>query len=698
MKYLLPLPLGVLIFLCCFSNLCAQTPTIQDCLGAIPICEPIYREDKVANGMGNYPDEINNAISCLADERNAIWYTFTVNKTGDFGFVLVPNDPNDDYDWALYDITNADCADIRNNPNLLVSCNAAGQQGNDVTCIGSTGPTGGSEYHIQGAGCHHDPPTIRKGQTPLNAYVPVEKYNTYVLVVSNWSRSTNGYVIDFSASGGIGIFDLEDPVVLDASFPEQCGDNRIAIEFNENIQCETVNTFNFVLEGPGAPYDVQLSSICDQDAPYTRKFEVLVDPPITQSGQYTLQLDGDRSTEVLDLCGNPSLNTSFDFEVNIDGAIEIDLGDDIAICPGNGVTLDATLDAQVSNFQATYLWSTGATTPTINVSDPGDYGVTVTLGCATGSDVVSLIVDTDDSGPYVNLGPDRTLCTGERIELDATNFDADYEWSTGSTSPIISVSQAGIYEVSVTDDCGTTVASVEITYADPPVIDLGTDREICPGESFTLDVTSEEATYLWQDGSTNATFEVMQSGTYAVSVTTICGTITDELNVSYTPVLEVDLGEDQQSCNEQNITLDVSNIDATYLWQDGSTDATFEVTTSGIYEVTVSNACETVSDQVVIDFGTAVTLDLGADQSLCEGESLTLSANNSNVVWQDGSTDPNFEVTQAGIYWAEVSSDCGTVRDSVEVTFTELPSVDLGADQQLCGGQSLELSVEWHII
>ncbi|MEM9884981.1 MAG: gliding motility-associated C-terminal domain-containing protein [Bacteroidota bacterium] len=691
MKYLLPL--GVLALLCSVFNAHAQTPTIQDCLGAIPICEPIYREDKVANGMGNYPDEISNAISCLADERNAIWYTFTVNKTGDFGFILTPNNPNDDYDWALYDITNADCADIRNNPNLLVSCNAAGQQGSDVTCIGPTGATGGSEYNIQGAGCHTNPPTIRNGRTPLNALIEVEKYNTYVLVVSNWSRSTNGYVIDFSASGGIGIFDLEDPVVLNASFPEQCGDNRIEIEFNENIQCATVNTFNFVLDGPGAPYDVQLSSICDQDAPYTRKFEVFVDPPITQSGQYTLSLDGDRSTEVLDLCGNPSLNTSFDFEVNIDGAIDIDLGEDIAICPGNGVTLDATLDAQISNFQASYLWSTGATTPTINVSAAGDYGVTVTLGCATGSDEISLIVDSEDSGPYVNLGPDRTLCTGERIELDATNFEAEYLWSTGSSSPIISVSQAGIYEVSVTDDCGTTVASVEIMYADPPMIDLGTDQAICPGESFTLDATSENATYLWQDGSTDPTFEVTQSGIYAVSVTTLCGTITDEMQVNYTPALQLDLGTDQQLCEGQNMTLNASNADATYLWQDGSSNATFEVTESGIYEVTVTNGCESISDQVEISFGSEINLDLGEDQALCEGERVLLDANNSDVVWQDGSTNPIFEVTEAGIYWAEISSDCGVARDSVIVTFTELPSVDLGADQQICGLQSVELSV-----
>ncbi|MEM1324663.1 MAG: gliding motility-associated C-terminal domain-containing protein [Bacteroidota bacterium] len=696
MKHLLPLPFAVGLLLCALHT-AAQTPTIQDCLGAIPICEPIYYEDQVVDGMGNYPNEISNAISCLADERNAIWYTFTVNETGDFGFILTANDPGDDYDWALYDITNAECADIKNDPSLLVSCNAAGQQGSDRTCIGPTGATGDSPHNIQGAGCHTNPPTIRKGLTPLNALVPVQKYNTYVLVVSNWSRSTNGYKIDFGVSAGIGIFDLEDPEVVDASFPEQCGDNRIKIEFNENIQCATVNNFNFVLDGPGAPYDVQVvSPICDNDGLYTRKFELIIDPPITQSGDFQISLDGDRSTEVLDLCNNPAFNTSLDFSVQIDGGIDIDLGDDIAICPGNGVKLDATIDASTSAFDATYLWSTGATTPTINVSEPGDYGVTVTVGCATGSDEVSLIVDSQGGGPYVNLGEDKLLCGRERIELDATNFEADYLWSTGSTNPIISVREAGTYSVTVTDDCGTTIDEITLTYQEEPILDLGENQQICPGDQLTLDATTPNATYLWQDGSTASTFNVRQSGTYTVSVTTVCGTITDEIEFTYVPALSLDLGGDQSLCGTTELTLDATNENATYLWQDGSTDATFTPTTSGTYTVTVTSACESLSESVEITFGEGITFDLGEDQELCDGESITLNPqiDNADLVWQDGSTNPTFEVSESGTYWLEVTTDCDTFRDSVIVIYVTPPTVDLGADRQLCEDEELTLSIE----
>ena len=62
--------------------LTAQTPTVQDCLGAIPICQPVYTENQVLPGDGNYPNEVSSSISCLDGEDFSIWYTFTVQESG----------------------------------------------------------------------------------------------------------------------------------------------------------------------------------------------------------------------------------------------------------------------------------------------------------------------------------------------------------------------------------------------------------------------------------------------------------------------------------------------------------------------------------------------------------------------------------------------------------------------------------------
>jgi gliding motility-associated-like protein len=675
-----------------FCNaLFSQIPTIQDCLGAIPICEPIYREDKVPNGMGNYPDEINRTISCLEDERNAIWYTFTVNETGNFGFVLIPNDIRDDYDWALYDLTNARCEDIRTNPNLLVSCNAAGQQGNDMTCIGRTGATGETTFNIQGAGCNNAVPTLRRGGTPLNALVPVQKGNIYVLVVSNWSRSTNGYTIDFSVSAGIGIFDQEEPKVTKATFPKACGDDAVSIEFNENIQCATVNNFNFVLEGPGGPYQVRLlSPVCDLGGRYTKSFDLLIEPAITTAGVFTLKLDGNRATEVLDLCNNPAINTEFSFEVIIDDQIQVELGEDITTCPNTAVMLDATVASPTAN----YLWSNGATTPIISVVQEGVYAVTVTDGCRVGRDLITVMYS-EGNNLQVNLGSDRQLCEGETLTLDATQLGVNYIWNTGSTAPILTVNEPGTYAVTVSNACGSASGEVNISNIPDFELDLGENQELCAGETLELSVNLENVNFRWQDGHLGNSVTVNQSGTYWVEVSNTCFTRRDSITVNYFALPTIDLGENQTLCAGETLLLDAQQSGVTYQWQDGSNKATFEVNSAGIYEVTLSNRCGTASDEITISVINDFVLDLGENIRLCEGESQLLEANidTVNYRWSNGQTNRQLTVNQAGIYWLEANNECFTHRDTVEVAMEFLPNLDLGLNKTICPDETLLLAV-----
>lgn len=68
----------------------------------------------------------------------------------------------------------------------------------------------------------------------------------------------------------------------------------------------------------------------------------------------------------------------------------VDLGEDITIDSGESIVLDATGD------NLSYLWSTGATTPTILVNEAGIYSITITniLGC-TGRDSVLVSIVTE---------------------------------------------------------------------------------------------------------------------------------------------------------------------------------------------------------------------------------------------------------------------------------------------------------------
>jgi PKD repeat protein len=83
----------------------------------------------------------------------------------------------------------------------------------------------------------------------------------------------------------------------------------------------------------------------------------------------------------------------------------------------------------------TYLWSTGATTPSIDITTPGTYSVTVTGsgGCSRSSGNYTFSVDNYANTAY--LGNDTTLCAGNQIALQVgAGETVDYFWNGLSTA------------------------------------------------------------------------------------------------------------------------------------------------------------------------------------------------------------------------------------------------------------------------
>jgi len=118
-------------------------------------------------------------------------------------------------------------------------------------------------------------------------------------------------------------------------------------------------------------------------------------------------------------------------------------------------TFSLPLDAQNQNpggKAATYQWSHGPTTRTTTITQPGTYTVTVTNAC--GSNSYSKIVSkSNPNAPH--LGADQTFCWGgtKTLSTGSTNVTS-YQWSTGATSPTITVDTTGRYSVYVVDGNG----------------------------------------------------------------------------------------------------------------------------------------------------------------------------------------------------------------------------------------------------
>lgn len=363
----------------------------------------------------------------------------------------------------------------------------------------------------------------------------------------------------------------------------------------------------------------------------------------------------------------------------------VDLGPDQDLCFGETLVLDATVAG------GTYLWQDGSTGPTFTVDQAGTYTVDVTANNCSTTETIDIAYN---AALVLDLGADTLLCTGASLLLDATlPGGATYLWQDGSTDATFTVTSAGTYSVTVTRNGCDVTESIDVGFLPLPVVDLGPDQSICAGEQTTLNATTAGASYLWQDGSTNATLVASTAGTYTVDVTVNGCTSSDALDIIVTPLPVVDLGPPQTVCPDTEVLLDATVIGGTYLWQDGSAASTYSVTQPGNYSVTVTaNGCGTDASTSVQYFDLPV-VDLGADATICEGEAALfgVSIANASYAWSTGAISETISPDAAGFYWVDVTRDGCTVRDSVELFVTPLPVVDLGTAPAVCPGTEITL-------
>lgn len=348
--------------------------------------------------------------------------------------------------------------------------------------------------------------------------------------------------------------------------------------------------------------------------------------------------------------------------------IPLYLGPDAAICPeGEG---SITLDAR--NAGSSYLWSTGATTQTITVSDSGTYSVRVTNSKGSVTDSIHIGYY---PRPLVQLGNDTTICYGNTITLNAQNTGAAYLWSNSATSQTINVSSNGLYSVRVTNSYQCVGRdTIQVTVAPSPItVNLGADTAFCTGNSLTLNAQNAGAAYLWNNGATTQTVDVATSGSYSVIVTDAnqCKAF-DTVQITVNPLPVVSLGNDTTFC-AGNI-LDAGNAGAFFLWNTGATTQTIPVSVSGSYSVTVTdgNTCSK-SDTVQVTAEPLPVVDLGSDTlRAANGTVVTLDAGSAGVsyVWSDGGNTQLHNVINTAWYRVVVTGANGcSASDSVYVYF-----------------------------
>ncbi|WP_186434764.1 T9SS type A sorting domain-containing protein [Dokdonia sp. Hel_I_53] len=238
---------------------------------------------------------------------------------------------------------------------------------------------------------------------------------------------------------------------------------------------------------------------------------------------------------------NANITSSEIIEITEPDALIVTLTAEYSLCgDGNDWTITSLVTGGISNYN--YIWNTGATTPDLSNTLPGEYVLTVSdqFGCVT-SKMITLIPPPDlvASNTITN-----TTCYGGNdgsIQLIANGGTPPYTyvWDNGDSTDYISDLEAGNYQVSIIDSKGCEyIETYEVTEPTETIIDLGSDITLCLDQTLELDATIiDGVTYEWfsDNGFTSSSAQVVlfEEGSYTVTATNTSGCIvTDEIFVA----------------------------------------------------------------------------------------------------------------------------------------------------------------------
>lgn len=300
------------------------------------------------------------------------------------------------------------------------------------------------------------------------------------------------------------------------------------------------------------------------------------------------------------------------------------------------------------------------------------------------------------------------ICPESNTTLSVgTVSTVSYQWLLNNqvlasqTNTNLVASLAGPYTVRVANtnlNCIDTSSSFNLSLHALPNVNVGTDFEICSGETISITASGANS-YLW---NTNATSAIITSTAPATSVllsysvigtdaTTTCSA-NDTISVQVHALPITEAGTAISICEDESITLNATGADS-LVWSGSVIDEIPFNQAVGIQTYTVigvdSNFCSSIDSVSVSVLEKPIAL-AGTDTEYCADEApilLDAASNNPLVeyIWNGTDSIQQISVTTSGDYNLKVVDNNGCVGlDTVSITFNALPIVDLGSDQSVC--------------
>lgn len=335
----------------------------------------------------------------------------------------------------------------------------------------------------------------------------------------------------------------------------------------------------------------------------------------------------------------------------------------------------------------TYLWSTGATSNSINNLAAGDYSITVTdnNGCKKSTNFSIL----QPSELSISFSKVDVKCFGGNsgsISTNVSNGTAPYTylWSNGATSSSIQNLTKGNYSVTVTDNNGCK-KNASISISEPSNLVLTTSKTDvkCNGDNSGLANVSASGgnipySYLWSNGITTSTNSNLTVGNYSVTVTDNngCSKIASVI-ISSPSLITLTHSKSDVKCyggNDGSATVTVTGGTGnyTYIWSNGATTSSINNLAQGDYQVTVidENNCKK-SLTITINQPNELTISSSKTDVKCFGANngsasiiVTGGTPNYSYLWNNGATTSSITSLLAGTYTVTVTDNNGCKKTS----------------------------------
>jgi hypothetical protein len=248
---------------------------------------------------------------------------------------------------------------------------------------------------------------------------------------------------------------------------------------------------------------------------------------------------------------------------------------------------------------ATYSWSGPgfiSNLPMPQISVPGTYSVTVTIGICAATDAVEVT-----QAPALVVTPSVQVLACDVVaevclDIDGGTPPYNVQWSNGNTLPCAQIGASGTISVTVTDNGGCSVSSTQAIVI-PPLMSISFSGLLnCTGfENVCATVTggAPPYTYQWSNNTTAGCTSYPGGGLISLTVTDASGcTQTASATVNQTPSIALSFSTtDASSSTTQdgavNLTVSGGNGQFSYLWNNGATTQDLNNLGAGTYSVTV---------------------------------------------------------------------------------------------------------------